>query len=84
MAEQNDSNSATPSPILSQDFYGYVPSASAAIFAIAFFSTAAVIGLVQTVFGRYKHYWMAMIPLAGVGEALGWGARLWSHSSVRW
>lgn len=66
----------------STDFYGYRPSKPAALFGIVYFGTAMVICTLQMIFGRYPHYWMTTIALAGVGESLGWGARLWAHMEV--
>ncbi|CEJ61467.1 hypothetical protein PMG11_10000 [Penicillium brasilianum] len=63
----------------STDFYGYLPSKPASLFGIVYFGTTAIICTLQIIFGRYKHYWMATIALAAVGEALGWGARFWAH-----
>lgn len=67
----------------SVDFYGYLPSKGAALFGIAFFGAAAIICVLQVIFGRYRHYWMVTLAIAAVGESIGWGGRLWSHSSVR-
>jgi hypothetical protein len=64
------------------DFYGYLPSKAAAVFGIAFFGVSTVVCLLQMVFGRYKHYWMITLAVAAAGETIGWGARLWAHSSV--
>jgi hypothetical protein len=66
----------------STDFYGYLPSKPAALFGIVYFGTTAIICTLQIIFGKYKHYWMATIALAAVGEALGWGARFWAHIAV--
>ncbi|KAJ5815504.1 hypothetical protein N7474_007281 [Penicillium riverlandense] len=30
-------------------------------------------------FGRYRHYWMITLVLFALGEAIGWGGRLWAH-----
>jgi hypothetical protein len=64
------------------DFYGYLPSKAAALFGIAYFGVAAITCVLQIVLGRCRHYWMFTVALAGVGETIGWGARLWAHSSV--
>lgn len=66
----------------STDFYGYLPSKPAALFGIVYFGAATIASTLQMIIGRYPHYWMATIALAGVGEALGWGARLWAHIEV--
>ena len=66
----------------STDFYGYLPSKPAALFGIVYFGTATITCTLQMIVGRYPHYWMTTIALAGVGEALGWGARLWAHIEV--
>ncbi|RHZ47231.1 RTA1 domain-containing protein [Aspergillus thermomutatus] len=63
----------------STDFYGYLPSEPAALFGIAYFGTATIACIIQIIFGRYKHYWMTTLALAAVGEAIGWGGRLWAH-----
>mgnify|MGYP007115611353 CR=1 FL=1 len=64
------------------NMYGYVPSRPAALFGIVFFSVSMIACILQVTFGRYKHYWMLTIAMAGLGEALGWGARLWAHFAV--
>ena len=66
----------------STDFYGYLPSKPAALFGVAYFGAAAIACTLQMIVGRYPHYWMATMALAGVGESLGWGARLWAHMEV--
>ncbi|KAF3393784.1 hypothetical protein F1880_004599 [Penicillium rolfsii] len=63
----------------STDQYGYLPSETAALFGVAYFGTAVIISIIQMIFGRHKHYWMFTITLATIGEALGWGGRLWAH-----
>lgn len=65
------------------DFYGYLPSKAAALFGVAYFGVAAITCVLQIVLGRRGHYWMFTVAVAGVGETIGWGARLWAHSSVR-
>ena len=65
------------------DFYGYLPSKAAALFGVAYFGTSAITCFFQMIFGRYRHYWMITVVIAAVGETIGWGARLWAHSSVR-
>ena len=65
------------------DFYGYLPSRAAALFGIAYFGSASVICVLQIIFGRFRHYWMCTLAIAAMGETIGWGARLWAHSSVR-
>jgi len=64
------------------DFYGYLPSKAAALFGITYFGCAAVSCTLQIVLGRWGHYWMLTLVVAAVGETVGWGARLWAHSSV--
>ncbi|KAB8223443.1 RTA1 like protein-domain-containing protein [Aspergillus novoparasiticus] len=64
---------------LSVDFYGYLPSEPAALFGIVYFGTATIACIIQIIFGNYKHYWMITLALAAVGEAIGWGGRLWAH-----
>lgn len=64
------------------DFYGYLPSKAAALFGIAYFGSAAITCVLQILLGRWSHYWMLTLALAAVGETIGWGARLWAHSSV--
>ena len=66
----------------SHDFYGYIPSEPAALFAIAYFGITTIICVLQTLFGRHKHYWMLLLAVAAIGEAVGWGARLWAHYDV--
>jgi hypothetical protein len=68
--------------LIDADFYGYLPSKSAALFGIIYFGVSTTICLLQIVFGPYKHYWMLTLALAASGEAIGWGARLWAHNSV--
>jgi hypothetical protein len=34
------------------------------------------------IFGRNKHYWMITLATAALGEAIGWGGRLWAHFAV--
>lgn len=64
------------------DFYGYLPSRDAALFGVTYFGAAAIICALQVIFGCYKHYWMITLAVAGMGETIGWAARLWAHSSV--
>jgi hypothetical protein len=64
------------------DYYGYLPSKAAALFGIAYFGAAAITCVLQIVLGRWAHYWMLTLAVAAVGETIGWGARLWAHSSV--
>lgn len=64
------------------EFYGYLPSKAAALFGISYFGAAAIICTLQVVLGRRGHYWMLTLAVAAVGETIGWGARLWAHSSV--
>jgi hypothetical protein len=66
----------------STDFYGYLPSEPAALMGIAYFGTATIVCIIQTFFGRYKHYWMITLALAATGEAIGWGGRLWAYRDV--
>ncbi|KAF4230407.1 hypothetical protein CNMCM6457_005983 [Aspergillus fumigatiaffinis] len=61
------------------DMYGYLPSEPAALFGIVFFGTSMVVCILQMAFGPYKHYWMITLALVAVGEAIGWGGRLWAH-----
>ncbi|PCH06156.1 RTA-like protein [Penicillium occitanis (nom. inval.)] len=67
--------------LIDADFYGYLPSKSAALFGIIYFGVSTTICLLQIVFGPYKHYWILTLALAASGEAIGWGARLWAHNS---
>ena len=66
----------------STEFYGYLPSKPAALFGTAYFGTVMLACLIQTFFGKYKHYWMITLALAAAGEAIGWGGRLWAHLAV--
>lgn len=66
----------------SPDMYGYLPSEPAALFGIAFFGTSMIACILQVIFGRYKHYWMITLAIAALGEAIGWGGRLWAHFAV--
>ncbi|GFG24137.1 uncharacterized protein C17G6.02c [Aspergillus udagawae] len=61
------------------DMYGYLPSKPAALFGIVFFGTSMVVCILQMAFGPYKHYWMTTLAVVAVGEAIGWGGRLWAH-----
>ncbi|KAJ5176367.1 uncharacterized protein N7482_002244 [Penicillium canariense] len=61
------------------DMYGYLPSERASLFGIIFFSTSMIICILQLAFGPYKHYWMITLVLVALGEAIGWGGRLWAH-----
>ena len=65
------------------EYYGYLPSKSAALFGIIFFGIAALVTVLQVLFGRYKHWWMLVLAIAEIGETVGWGARLWAHNNVR-
>jgi hypothetical protein len=64
------------------DMYGYSPSKPAALFGIVFFGTSMVVCILQMAFGPYKHYWMTTLAVVAVGEAIGWGGRLWAHIDV--
>lgn len=66
----------------STDFYGYLPSKPAALFGTAYFGILMFACIIQIIFGKYKHYWMITLALAAVGEAIGWGGRLWAHHEV--
>jgi hypothetical protein len=68
----------SPSP----NVYGYIPSEPAALFGVAYFGTSMIVCIFQVLFGRYRHWWMLSIALSGLGESLGWGARLWAHFAV--
>ncbi|KAJ5999728.1 hypothetical protein N7481_000137 [Penicillium waksmanii] len=63
----------------SADFYGYLPSKPAALFGTVYFGILMLACIIQIIFGKYKHYWMITLALAAVGEAIGWGGRLWAH-----
>jgi hypothetical protein len=66
----------------STDFYGYLPGKPAAVFGTAYFGTLTLACILQMIFGQFKHYWMITLALAAVGEAIGWGGRLWAHYEV--
>ena len=65
------------------ELYGYIPSSPAALFGIAFFGASTLICVLQVIFGRYRHWWMLTLAMAALGEAIGWGGRLWAHFAVR-
>jgi hypothetical protein len=66
----------------SLDMYGYLPSKPASFFGIIFFGTLMIVCILQMAFGPYKHYWMITLVLVALGEAIGWGGRLWAHFAV--
>ena len=68
----------------SLDMYGYLPSEPAALFGIIYFGISMIACVLQVVFGRYKCYWMILLAIAALGEAIGWGGRLWAHFAVSW
>ena len=68
----------------SPNVYGYLPSEPAALFGVAYFGISMIVCILQVIFGPYRHWWMLSIALAGLGESLGWGARLWAHFAVGW
>ncbi|TBU31275.1 RTA1-domain-containing protein [Dichomitus squalens] len=61
--------------------YGYVPTKWICILFIVLFSVSTIIHLVQAI--RSRLWWLLITAcLAGIGEILGWSARLWSNQNV--
>jgi hypothetical protein len=81
-APQSNPTNVTSTPLITDDFYGYLPSRVAALFGTVYFGAATVVCLLQIIFGCYQHRWLLLLAVASAGEALGWGARLWAHASV--
>ncbi|KAF7303563.1 hypothetical protein MIND_00585600 [Mycena indigotica] len=65
---------------VAEDSYGYIPSESIAIIFIALFGISTALHTAQAAY--FRTWWL--IPtavLCGIGELIGWGARLWSAVS---
>ncbi|KAF7303572.1 hypothetical protein MIND_00586500 [Mycena indigotica] len=60
--------------------YGYIPSESIAIIFIALFGVSTALHTAQAVY--FRLWWLLPTAvLCGIGEIIGWGARLWSATS---
>ncbi|KAH9945094.1 RTA1-domain-containing protein [Epithele typhae] len=58
-------------------FYGYWPTQYVCFIYVALFGLATLLHLGQAI--RYRTWWLLPTAvLAGVGETIGWGGRLWS------
>ncbi|KAJ6550214.1 RTA1 like protein-domain-containing protein [Mycena capillaripes] len=60
--------------------YGYVPEESVAILFLALYGISTVLHVGQSIYFRLW-YLLPTAALCGIGELIGWGARLWSSIS---
>ncbi|KAK7681636.1 hypothetical protein QCA50_015370 [Cerrena zonata] len=63
--------------ILQSPYYGYLISESSSYAFTALFGLSMFIHLIQAV--CFRQWWLVpTVVLCGIGEALGWGGRIWS------
>ncbi|KAF8503092.1 RTA1 like protein-domain-containing protein [Gautieria morchelliformis] len=59
--------------------YGYIPTQWICILYVALFGVTTAIHFVQVFYIKPRSYWMLpTVVMCGMGELIGWGARLWS------
>ncbi|GAA6005226.1 hypothetical protein JCM10207_002904 [Rhodosporidiobolus poonsookiae] len=66
------------------DPYGYGiqgPSLTMNAVFVAFFAVSGLVHLAQLFISR-RYWWMAVMPIGGAIEVLGWSARVWSHFNL--
>ncbi|KAJ6525956.1 RTA1 like protein-domain-containing protein [Mycena capillaripes] len=62
------------------DQYGYVPSEAVAVLFLALYGISTVLHIGQATY--FRLWWLLpTAALCGIGELIGWGARLWSSIS---